>query len=105
MFLNHYEIIYILKPNTTEEINLAIVHEYKNLIKKNGGENIFVQHRGRRHLSYNIQNHYDAIYVQMSFEGNGNIVKLIEKSMRFNENIIRYLTTRQDVSIKANITV
>nr|YP_009314630.1 Ribosomal protein S6 [Neoizziella asiatica]SCW23085.1 Ribosomal protein S6 [Neoizziella asiatica] len=105
MFLNHYEIIYILKPNITEEMNLTIVHEYKNLIKKNGGTNIFVQHRGRRHLSYNIQNYYDAIYVQMSFEGNGNIIKLLEKSMRFNENIIRYLTTRQDLSIKSNITV
>nr|YP_009315041.1 Ribosomal protein S6 [Titanophycus setchellii]SCW23496.1 Ribosomal protein S6 [Titanophycus setchellii] len=105
MLLNNYEIIYILKPNITEDTNLAIVHEYKKLIKKNGGNNIFVQHRGRRHLSYNISNHYDAIYVQMSFEGNGNIIKLLERSMRFNENIIRYLTTKQRTNTASDITI
>nr|YP_009312789.1 Ribosomal protein S6 [Helminthora furcellata]SCW21043.1 Ribosomal protein S6 [Helminthora furcellata]SCW23903.1 Ribosomal protein S6 [Helminthora furcellata] len=105
MFLNTYEIVYILKPDITEDVNLNIVHEYKNLIKKNGGRNIFVQHRGRRHLSYNIKHYYDAIYVQMSFDGNGNIIKLIEKSMRFNDNIVRYLSTKQKSNITANITV
>nr|YP_009315448.1 Ribosomal protein S6 [Liagora brachyclada]SCW24106.1 Ribosomal protein S6 [Liagora brachyclada] len=105
MFLNTYEIVYTLKPNVTENLNLEIVHEHKNLIKKNGGQNIFVQHRGRRHLSYNIKQYYDAIYVQMTFEGNGHIVNIIEKSMKFNENIIRYLTTRQDKATETNITV
>ena len=105
MFLNNYEIIYVLKPNITEEVNLAIAHEYKSIIKKNGGNNIFVQHRGRRHLSYNIANHYDAIYVQMSFEGNGKIVSLLEKAMKFNEDIIRYLTTKQNLVIKPEISI
>ena len=105
MFLNTYEIVYILKPNITENINLEIVHEYKNLIKKNGGKNICVQHRGRRHLSYHIKQYYDAIYVQMTFEGNGQIINMIEKSMKFNENIIRYLTTKQNKILEADITL
>jgi small subunit ribosomal protein S6 len=97
MFLNTYETIYILKPDVTEDKNLDLVHEYKTLIKRHGGKNVFVQHRGRRHLSYNITHYYDGIYVQMNFEGNGSLVHLLEKSMRFNEKIIRYLTTRQEI--------
>nr|YP_009295881.1 ribosomal protein S6 [Schimmelmannia schousboei]AOM64816.1 ribosomal protein S6 [Schimmelmannia schousboei] len=97
MLLNHYETIYILKPDVTEDINLALVNQYKLLIQENGGQNIFVQHRGRRHLSYNITHYYDGIYVQMNYEGNGKLIKLIEKSMKFNENIIRYLTTKQNI--------
>jgi len=95
MLLNTYETIYILKPDVTEDTNLALVHKYKTLIKKNGGQNIFIQHRGRRHLSYNITHYYDGIYVQMNFEGNGNLIKLLEKSMRFNDYIVRYLTIKQ----------
>ncbi len=95
MFLNNYETIYILKPDVTEDKNLTLVHEYKALIKKHGGLNIFVQHRGRRHLSYNITHYYDGIYVQMNFEGNGKLVYLLEKSMKFNDHIVRYLTTKQ----------
>ena len=95
MLLNTYETIYILKPDVTEDKNLSLVHQYKTLIKKHGGQNVFVQHRGRRHLSYNITHYYDGIYVQMNFEGNGNLIKILEKSMRFNDYIVRYLTTKQ----------
>ena len=97
MVLNSYETIYILKPDVTEDKNLALVNEYKSLIKSNGGQNVFVQHRGRRHLSYNITHYYDGIYVQMNYEGNGAIVNLLAKSMRFNDNIIRYLTVKQNM--------
>lgn len=101
MTLNKYEVIYILKPDVTESVNLVLVNQYKALIKKNGGQNILVQHRGRRHLSYNIFHYYDGIYVQVNYDGNGNLVKVIEKSMCFNDNILRYLTVKKEILSKA----
>lgn len=95
MYLNYYETIYILKPDVTEDKNLKLVNEYKKMIKKYGGDNILVQHRGRRHLSYHIKQYYDGIYVQMNYKANGQLVKILEKSMRFNDNIIRYITIKQ----------
>nr|YP_009298000.1 ribosomal protein S6 [Plocamium cartilagineum]AOM67938.1 ribosomal protein S6 [Plocamium cartilagineum] len=97
MSLNSYETIYILKPDVTEDNNLSLVNEYKILIHNNGGKNVFIQHRGRRHLSYNITHYYDGIYVQMNYEASGILIKILEKSMRFNTNIIRYLTVKQDI--------
>nr|AYR06345.1 ribosomal protein S6 [Renouxia sp.] len=96
MMLNKYETVYILKPNITDHVNLALINEYKNLIRKNGGRNVMIQHRGRRHLSYNIMHYYDGIYVQVNYEGNGDLVKIIERSMRFNDSVIRYLTVKQN---------
>ena len=95
MFLNHYETIYILKPDVTDDMNISLVNFYKKMIKENGGKNIFIQHRGRRHLSYNISHYYDGIYVQMNYCANGDLIQILEKSMRFNENIMRYLTVQQ----------
>ena len=95
MNLNTYEVVYILKPDIVEATSLALINDYKALIKSNGGQNIVIQHRGRRHLSYNVSHYYDGIYVQVNYEGNGNLVKIIEKSMRFNENILRYLTLKK----------
>lgn len=95
MSLNKYEVIYILRPDVTETMNLTLVNYYKALLKKNGAQNVVVQHRGRRHLSYNISHYYDGIYIQVNYEGNGNLVKAIEKSMYFNENILRYLTLKK----------
>nr|YP_009396540.1 ribosomal protein S6 [Vertebrata australis]ARW65726.1 ribosomal protein S6 [Vertebrata australis] len=93
-FLNSYETIYVLKPDVTENSNLSLVNYYKTLLKEKGANNIVVQHRGRRHLSYNITQYYDGIYVQMNYKASGDLVSVLEKSMRFNENIIRYLTIK-----------
>nr|QVY58017.1 30S ribosomal protein S6 [Betaphycus gelatinus] len=102
MKLNSYETIYILKPDISEDKNLNLVNECKVLIQQQGGKNIFIQHRGRRHLNYNITNYYDGVYVQMNYEGNGSIVKKLENSMKFNSNILRYLTIKQKTNEKFN---
>lgn len=94
MTLNSYELVYILKPDITEAANLNLVNYYRSFIKKNGGKNLSIQHRGRRHLSYSISNYYDGIYVQLNYDGNGYLVELLEKSMRLNDNVLRYLTLR-----------
>ena len=94
MHLTSYETFYILKPDVTEKINLDLVNAYRNLIQEKGGKSVQVQHRGRRHLSYNIFDYYDGIYVQLNYKGNGLLVKILEKHMRLNEHILRYLTLK-----------
>nr|YP_009510748.1 ribosomal protein S6 [Gracilaria gracilis]AXI96421.1 ribosomal protein S6 [Gracilaria gracilis] len=96
MNLNNYETIYILKPNITESENLTLVNQYKSLIKKYGGQNILIQHKGRRHLNYNIDSYYDGIYVQINYTASSNLVKILEKAMRLSEDIIRYITIKNN---------
>nr|YP_009300411.1 ribosomal protein S6 [Campylaephora sungminbooi]AKU47330.1 ribosomal protein S6 [Campylaephora sungminbooi]ALN11777.1 ribosomal protein S6 [Campylaephora sungminbooi] len=103
MSFSNYETIYILKPDITEVENLSLVNSYKFFIKERGGQNIYIQHRGKRHLSYTIKDYYDGIYVQMNYQANGKIVNLLEKSMKFDENIIRCLTVKQELLNTINI--
>nr|YP_010197082.1 ribosomal protein S6 [Crassiphycus crassissimus]UAD84886.1 ribosomal protein S6 [Crassiphycus crassissimus]UAD85090.1 ribosomal protein S6 [Crassiphycus crassissimus] len=103
MNFNNYETIYILRPNITETENLTIVNQYKSLIKKHGGQNISVQHKGRRHLNYNIKSYYDGIYVQINYAASSNLVKILEKTMNLSEPIIRYLTIKDHCM--SNITI
>lgn len=95
MLLSIYEVIYLLKPDISEDKNLQLVRKLKNLIKSKGAKNVFIQHRGRRHLSYSIAHYYDGIYVQINFAGNGYIVDLLEKSMKFNEFILRHFIIKK----------
>nr|YP_010195441.1 ribosomal protein S6 [Gracilaria baiana]UAD82838.1 ribosomal protein S6 [Gracilaria baiana] len=94
MNFNHYETIYILKPNITEEQNLTLLNQYKSLIKKYGGQNISIQHKGRRHLNYNIQSYYDGIYMQINYTASSNLVKILEKTMGLSGETIRYITVK-----------
>ena len=94
MTLNSYEMVYIVKPDITEVDTLNLVNYYRDLIKHNGGRNVVIQHRGRKHLSYNIAHYYDGVYVQLNYSGNGVLVKKIEKSMRLDSKILRCLTVK-----------
>jgi small subunit ribosomal protein S6 len=93
--LTTYETIYLLKPELTEDSLLKIVEQYQGILIERGAKNILVENRGRRHLKYPIKRAKDGVYIQMNYEANGEVVNLIEKSMRINDSILRYMTTAQ----------
>ena len=92
--LNSYETIYIIRPDLSEDNLLKIIENYQGILLERGAKNIVTQNRGRRHLKYLIKKFKDGVYIQMNYEANGDVIELIEKSMRINENIMRFLTTR-----------
>ena len=92
--LNSYETIYIVKPDLNEDNLLKLIENYQGILVERGAKNIVTQNRGRRHLKYPISKFKDGIYVQMNYEANGETVALVEKSMKLNESIMRFLTTR-----------
>nr|AIA20135.1 30S ribosomal protein S6 [Neoporphyra perforata] len=98
--LTSYETVYILKSDLNEDITLSVINDYKSMLTNGGAKNIVLQHRGRRHLSYPINDYHDGIYVQVNYEGNGQLVQSFEKSLRFDDNVIRYLTNKQKINIK-----
>jgi small subunit ribosomal protein S6 len=93
-----YETIYLLKPDIAEESLLKIVEQYQGILVERGAKNITIENRGRRHLKYPIKKAKDGVYIQMNYEANGEVINLIERSMKINDAIIRYMTT----SVKGN---
>lgn len=92
-----YEMMYILRPDLSEEqVNQAIT-KYQDLLQEQGGEQIEIQHRGKRRLAYPIQKHREGIYIQMNYQAPPTHVIQIERAMRYGEEVIRYLTLKQEV--------
>lgn len=92
-----YETMYILRPDLAEEQVEEAVNKYQNLIREQGAEHIDVQHRGKRRLAYEIQRQRDGIYIQMTYQGPGTLIASLERAMRLSEEVIRYLTIKQEV--------
>ena len=93
-----YETIYLLRPDISEDNLLKIVEQYQGILVERGAKNITIENRGRRHLKYPIKKAKDGVYIQMNYEANGEVINLIERSMKINDAIIRYMTT----SVKGN---
>jgi small subunit ribosomal protein S6 len=92
-----YETMYILRPDLGEEQVEQAVTKYQNFLKDQGADNIEIQNRGKRRLAYEIGKHRDGIYIQMNYTGAGSAVAPLERSMRLSEEVIRYLTIKQEI--------
>ena len=92
----YYETMYILRPDIPEEEVDSHLKKYSEILVKSGTEVLDSQMRGKRRLAYTIAKHKEGIYVQLSHKGNGQQVAILEKSMRLSEDVIRYLTVKQN---------
>ena len=92
----YYETMYILRPDIPEEEVDSHLKKYNEILEKSGTEVLDSQMRGKRRLSYPIAKHKEGIYVQLSHRGNGQQVATLERAMRLSEDVIRYLTVKQD---------
>ena len=92
----YYETMYILRPDIPEEEVDNHLKKYSEILEKSGTEVLDSQMRGKRRLAYPIAKHKEGIYVQLSHIGNGQQIAILEKAMRLSEDVIRYLTVKQD---------
>ena len=92
----YYETMYILRPDIPEEEVDNHIKKYNEILEKSGTEVLDSQMRGKRRLAYPIAKHKEGIYVQLSHRGNGQQVASLERAMRLSEDVIRYLTVKQD---------
>ena len=92
----YYETMYILRPDIAEDAVTNHIEKYNNLLEELGGKILDSQMRGKRRLAYPIGKHREGIYVQLSHQGDGQHIFKIEKAMRLSEDVIRYLTVKQE---------
>ena len=88
-----YELIYLLKPNFTQQEISAKIDFYQSFLVKQGSQ-VMVQNRGKRSLSYPIKGFESANYIQMVYLGNGKLVTALNQEIKRDESILRNITTR-----------
>ena len=91
-----YETMYILRPDIAEEEVNKHIEKYNKLLEDMGGKILDSQMRGKRRLAYPISKNREGIYVQLSHQGDGQHIEKIEKAMRLSEDVIRYMTIKQE---------
>jgi small subunit ribosomal protein S6 len=89
-----YEIMYILRPDLSDEQADASIEKYRSILETNGATEMDTQQRGKRRLAYQIGKSRDGIYVQVNYTGTGKEVAPLERAMRLSEDVIRYLTLK-----------
>ncbi|MFN6514775.1 MAG: 30S ribosomal protein S6 [Nostoc sp. CreGUA01] len=92
-----YETMYILRPDLGDEQVEQAITKYQNLLREQGAEDIQIQNRGKRRLAYEINRHRDGIYIQLNYTAPATAIAPFERAMRLSEEVIRYLTIKQEL--------
>jgi small subunit ribosomal protein S6 len=92
--MRQYETMYLLKPDLEPEKTAELVQKFQNLVTEHGGQIDQLQEMGKRRLAYEIKHYREAYYVLMQFSADTDLTRELERVMRIEDNVLRYLTVR-----------
>ena len=89
-----YENTIVAKQDLAEKELKTIKEKYNELINKSSGKVLKIEEWGLLNLANKIKNYKKGFYIHYKFEGNQNTLKEIEKKIKVDSSIIRYLTVK-----------
>lgn len=99
MSKNYYELTYLINPVLEDEGYKAVVEKFTNLLKDNGADFDEVEEWGLKQLAYTIEKKNSAYYVNAYFHAPAEAIAKVERAMRIDDNILRYLTLKYDAKM------
>lgn len=94
-----YEITYIINPVLEEEQFKEVVDQVGRLVEANDGELVEVDEWGVQRLAYEIDGKGNGYYVNAYFRAPAEAIEAIERQLRINDHILRYLTLKYDAKM------
>jgi small subunit ribosomal protein S6 len=96
--MRHYEIVFIVHPDQSEQVP-AMVERYRTLVTGKNGLIHRLEDWGRRQLAYPIQKIHKAHYVMMNIECDQETLDEMEHAFKFNDAVLRHLTIKMKAAV------
>lgn len=89
-----YENVFIARQDLSTSQVEALTDKFTTLIKENGGTVDKVEQAGLKNLAYLIKKNRKGHYVLLNITAEPAVIKELERVMRLNEDLLRFLTVR-----------
>jgi small subunit ribosomal protein S6 len=93
--MRHYEIVFLVHPDQSEQVP-AMIERYRAMIESSDGKIHRLEDWGRRLLAYPINKVHKAHYVLMNIECSQDVLNQLNSAFRFNDAVIRDLVMRRN---------
>jgi small subunit ribosomal protein S6 len=94
--MREYELYLVLDADAEEEAVAAIVERVTQLITAAPGEVVNLEPRGKRRLAYPINKTQEGQDMIMTFQTPPEALPEIERILKLDEQVLRYLLVRRD---------
>jgi small subunit ribosomal protein S6 len=93
---HEYELVVVIQPDMDEQGVANINERLSQIITGQAGAIDSTEMWGKRTLAYPIRKYFEGHYILHRFQMNPSGAEEIDRLLRFNENVIRYLVIRTD---------
>tara|TARA_R110002073_G_scaffold274629_4_gene438117 strand:+ start:151 stop:651 length:501 start_codon:yes stop_codon:yes gene_type:complete len=93
--MRHYEIVFIVHPDQSEQVP-AMIERYRGIVTAKNGKIHRMEDWGRRQLAFLIQKVHKAHYVLMNVECDQETLDDLDHAFKFSDAILRHLTIRMN---------
>lgn len=91
--MRHYEIVFIVHPDQSEQVP-AMIERYRGIVTARNGKIHRLEDWGRRQLAYLIQKVHKAHYVLMNIECDQQALDDLDHAFKFSDAVLRHLTIK-----------
>ena len=96
--MRHYEIVFLVHPDQSEQVP-AMIERYSKMITDGNGTIHRLEDWGRRQLTHSINKIHKAHYVLMNIECESGVLDEVLGAFRFSDAVLRHLVIRRDEAI------
>ena len=91
-----YEHVFVARQDATPQAVETLTEEIKGILEANGGKLASQENWGVRTLAYRIKKNRKAHYTLLNIDAPAPAIAEMERQMRINEDILRFMTVRVD---------
>jgi small subunit ribosomal protein S6 len=92
----HYETIFIMRPTLNDQEIAELIENYRGILLREGAEISYQADLGKKKLAYVIRHFQNGHYALYRYKAPAAAVHELERSMKINEDLLRYLTVKLD---------
>jgi len=90
--LREYETTFIVQPEISDEGGQAILSKLDGVLETGGATRLMCEDHGKRKLAYEVRKFHKGHYYTLMFLDEGKIVPDLERALRLEESVLRFLT-------------
>ncbi len=91
-----YEHVFLARPDISGQQVEGLIDQYRTVVEDNGGRVGKTEYWGLKSLAFRVNKNRKAHYTLMNIDAPHEAVAEMERQMRINEDVLRFLTVRVD---------
>ncbi|MFP3870255.1 MAG: 30S ribosomal protein S6 [Syntrophobacteria bacterium] len=103
--MRRYETLFIVIPDCSEEDLKSVAAKFQGVVNGMNGQLLSYDEQGKKKLAYTVKKQNKGYYVLMDYVGEADVPAEVERNMRLDDRVLKYITVKLADKVDPHKTV